>query len=176
MNCCNSGLSSGEPADLERMSRLTHMSPAPTARITPSRFARIALRCRNVLFALLTGVDAVAYATGTISILFFCVSALRGRREPGTEAAFAGLVLCGSLVGFSLAMGAVDVLGFPILRLADAYNCLGYSPLSVAAAFGFVLLPVWSSPPPDSPAKGADQSLHPVGNRSPGNGPQSAFR
>jgi len=56
--------------------------------------------------------------------------------------AFAGLVLCGSMIAFSLSMAVVDVLGFPFLQWG-VYNRLGYIPLSVLAAYGMVILFPW---------------------------------
>jgi hypothetical protein len=64
---------------------------------------------------------------------------------PGrVEQAVAALVLASSVVAYSFSMAVVDVLGFPILPWGASYNSLGYTGLSVLAAFGMVTLFSWA--------------------------------
>jgi hypothetical protein len=51
----------------------------------------------------------------------------------------------GSPVAYSLSIAVVDVLGFSILEWPASYNCFGFSPMSVMAAFGANLLLSWRS-------------------------------
>jgi hypothetical protein len=137
-----SGVSSGAPEDLNRISSFTHMRLAPTKEMQESGFSNVTFGARCTVFSIITKVEAVAYVLGTFTVLFFAVfTAARHRRNHAQmEQSFAGLVLCGSVASFSFSMAMVDVLGVPILQRGSSYNCLGYIPLSVLGAFGLVIL------------------------------------
>ena len=95
------------------------------------------------------GLEMAAYAISTATLLaFVLVTLARHRRDPTREdQTFAAIVLCGSLLAFSVTIALVDVLACPILKWVIAYNPLGYSPLSVLSAFGLVILFSWVQSP-----------------------------
>jgi hypothetical protein len=138
-----SGVSSGEPQDLQRMSILTNTSLAPPKENQSTKVSEIAGAARHTIFFLITYLEAVAYAVGTLIVLIFTIVTIsRHLHNPSRlQFAFCGLVLCGSLVAFNLSIAVVHVLGFPLI--GSSYNMLGYSPLSVLGAFGLVMLVAW---------------------------------
>ncbi len=148
------GISSGEPHDLQRTASLTNTSLTPTQEMKPTELPDVGGGIRSGLYQLLTKLDRVIYAVSTLAILGFVASTLWWHRsEPAYwERAFAGLVLGGALVAFSLSMAVVHVLGFPILQWAAPYNYLGFTPLSVLSAFGLALLMAWVQPARTKPA------------------------
>lgn len=143
-----SGVSSGRPKDLERMGKLSRTRVAPTQKMAPVKPHRPNFQVRSVLFSVFSKFQASIYLIGTLTVLVFAfLLVLRHRSNPVYwERGFAGLVLCGSLLAFSLAMSVVNVLGFPMLQYAVPYNCFGFIPLSVLGAFGLALLVAWVSP------------------------------
>jgi hypothetical protein len=138
-----SGVSSGEPQDLQRVSTLTNMDLAPTKERQSTKASGIATMVRHTIFSFITFLAAGVYALGTITVLMFVIVTISGRRRDASrpQYAFSALVLFGSMAAFSLSMATVDVLGFPLI--GSSYNMLGYSPLSVLGAFGLVLLMAW---------------------------------
>jgi hypothetical protein len=145
------GASSGSLEDLQRMENLTHVALAPTKKMKSLDLPEVGAEARRFAYDVIAKLEMAAYAIATSTLLVFVVvTAARHRREPGrVDQALAGLVLCGALVSFSLAVAVTDVLGFPILKWSvSPYNNLGYAPLSVLGAFGLVILLAWLQSPP----------------------------
>ena len=124
------GTSSGSPQDLQRIENLTETTTAPTQELKVVDLPDVGAEARVNLFNVITKFEMAAYTVATIALLAFAVATAAGQwRVPARlEQAFAGLVLCGSVVAFSLSMAVVDVLGFPILRWGASYDRLGYTP------------------------------------------------
>jgi hypothetical protein len=130
-------LSSGSAEELQRLENLTQTASAPTSELKPLDLPDIGGTARRAVYNVLTKFQMVAYWIGTLALLVFIARTTRHRQ---LERSFAGIVLSGSIFAFCLSIGVADVLGFPLLRWAIAYNTVGYAPLSVACAFGLVLL------------------------------------
>ena len=135
------GNSSGTPEDLQRMETLTLTASAPPIEMKSIALPAIGADARRILYNVITGYEMVVYAVATITVFLFVVATADRRPDADRVGqAFAGLVLGGSVLAFSMAMAVADVLGFPLLQWTVAYNTLGYGPLSVLSAFGLVLL------------------------------------
>jgi hypothetical protein len=139
------GFSSGSEVEFQRMSSMTLSPLRPkkesAALVTPE----IGRDARITLYRVITKLEMVVYALSTLALLVFPVVVLLRRdwTSPHWEQAFAGLVLCGSLLAFSVSMATVDVLGFPMLQWSFSYNSMGFIPLSVLGAFGLLPLFAW---------------------------------
>jgi hypothetical protein len=104
---------------------------------------------RRIAYQVIGRFQVAAYGIAAVALLAFMMATVaRHRRDPTRmDLALAGLLLCGSLLAFSTAMAVIDLLGFPLLeRTMSPYNNLGYAPLSVASAFGLVVLFFWLRP------------------------------
>lgn len=158
------GTSSGTPEELRRIGNLTHTALAPTRDMKPVDLPEIGSHTRRLLYDVITRLEMVTYPVATGALLaFILATAARHRHEPArVDQAFAGLVLCGSLLAFCLATAMFDVLGFPILKWSfQGYNSPGYAPLSVVSAFGLVVLISWLQPPPGRMLAGENQPRDP---------------
>jgi uncharacterized membrane protein len=128
------------------MEALTHTRLAPTIESQSRDLPEIGARARRFIYAVISRVEMAVYPVATMVLLAFIVmTAARHRRDAArVDQAFAATVVCGTLLAFALATGAIDVLGFAILRWPLApYNNLGYGPLAMLSAFGLVVLISW---------------------------------
>ena len=127
-------LSSGWPDDVKRMGDLTHATLAPREPASPSPAGEV-LR-RKALALLMSGLRLV-YPASLAAVLGCIGWALvpRHRSPDSTHMALAGLLLIGALVAFCLTIALYDVFSLPHLTAPGSYNRLGYTPVSVLAAY-----------------------------------------
>jgi hypothetical protein len=143
------GVSSGRLEGLQRMENLTREPLAPRERLRSLSLPDVGGEARRIAYQVIGRFQVAAYGIATVALLAFMMATVaRHRRDPTRmDLALAGLLLCGSLLAFSTAMAVIDLLGFPLLeRTMSPYNNLGYAPLSVASAFGLVVLFFWLRP------------------------------
>lgn len=135
------GPSSGAPADLARMSHLTHMRVAPVD-VSMKPKDTVAARMRTMAVRTYFFVLRIAYPA--LALLAACIGAWalwRWRLSPALRLpALGAVVVAGSLTGFCLIMGMMDTLAMPLLQYAASYNTLGFTPMSVLAAYGVALV------------------------------------
>lgn len=146
MDWPGTGMSSGTPQDLQRIENLTEMATAPVKELKAVDLPEVGGGMRVELYKLITVFEMTTYAVASLVLVAFGAATVAGQwRVPGrVEQAVAGLVLASSVVAYSFSMAVVDVLGFPILPWGASYNSLGYTGLSVLAAFGMVILFSWA--------------------------------
>jgi hypothetical protein len=143
------GVSSGRLEGLQRMENLTGEPLAPRERLRSLTLPDVGAGARRIAYQVVGWLQVATYSTATAVLLAFVVATVVRHRRDSTrmDLALAGLLLCGSLLAFSAAMAVTDLLGFPLLeRTMSPYNNLGYAPLSVASAFGLVVLFFWLRP------------------------------
>lgn len=127
-----SARSSGEPTQLEQVSRFVHSSLVPEdptgPRYQSARYlnSRINLGLRYL------------YPLAVPALLGLAGLALLTRKPRPLQAALIATVPLLSVVFFCLTMAIVNALGFQFLD-GVGYNVLGYAPLSVLCAFTFVV-------------------------------------
>jgi hypothetical protein len=147
-------VSSGTPRDLRRMEDMTHTPIAPTKEMKPLDLPDVGAEARRVAYDAISKLEMAVYMISTATLLAFVLVIIARHRGDlaRVDQTVAALVLCGSLLAFSVGIAMADVLGFPILIWSVEYNTQGYSPLSVLSAFGLVLLFSWFLPNGTVPA------------------------
>lgn len=136
----NTPVSSGDPAGIARIAKITHSAVVPV-KDAPVPFNPGPLpEARRAAFAVMAWADSAFYAIGTLLAFAWGVQAIVHWRRPYQLAvsAITAMLACG-LVLFCLSMSVVNVLGFPLLKWPEAYNTLGFTPLSILAVYGFVI-------------------------------------
>jgi hypothetical protein len=132
-------ISSGPPADLRRMRRLTHTALAPVAKAGDSGGRSPLEAFHQEAFDALVFSLRIAYPICLVSLVVFGAWAVLARRTRQALLLAAGtLILIGSVLSFCAVMAAFDVLAAPTLSFPGGYNRLGYAPVSVVAAYAIV--------------------------------------
>jgi hypothetical protein len=123
--------SSGEPSGIIRMSNMTRSPLSPTAE-TEVYSINTKLTTLQIFI--------VFYMNRALFV--FIVVKRKIDSKWITIAILVCLLVMGTM-GFSLAMGILNVLGWPHLQWPYAYNIMGYAPLSVLISTGVVIISLW---------------------------------
>jgi hypothetical protein len=133
-------VSSGDPAGIARIAKITHSTIAPVEGAAVPFNPGPLPDARRAAFSGMAWVDSAFYTIGALLAFGWGARAIVHWRRPHQVAVAAiTVMLTGGLVLACLSLGVLNVLGFPILASPQAYNILGFTPLSILAVYGFVV-------------------------------------
>jgi hypothetical protein len=134
------GVSTDTPEDRQRLENMTFTRVAPSENLKRLNLPDTGIGARRLAHEIIRWLIILMYLIGTGAVLILIAASVVLRRLHLVDQAFAGLVLCGSLLSFSVAMAVTDVLAHRILVWTPpSYNYMGNAPLSVLSAFGMVV-------------------------------------